>query len=66
MNPRLTLSLDVRSAIAETITNHPELSYQAIAERYSVSLWVIYSIAREAGIRRRRGTAAKAYGKEIS
>jgi len=66
MNPRITLSVEARSAIAEAITSHPELSYQRLAERYSVSLWVVYSIAKQAGIRRRRGTAAKAYGKETS
>jgi DeoR/GlpR family transcriptional regulator of sugar metabolism len=66
MNPRITLSEEARSAITKTITTNPELSYQRIAERYSVSLWTIYSIAKEAGIRRSRGTAAKAYRKEAS
>lgn len=66
MNPRITLYDKMRSAIAEVITNQPELSYQRIAEHFSVSQWAVYSIAKQAGVRRRRGTAATAYRKETS
>ena len=66
MPERKLLSEENRTAVTKAITNHPELSYQQIARRHSVSIWTVYCLARKAGIRRLRGTAAKAYGKENS
>lgn len=58
---RFTRTKQKIPAILALLQTQPELSYRQVAALFSVGEVTVIGIAKEAGITRRRGRAAKAY-----
>jgi hypothetical protein len=52
------------AAIRDVIVENPTLSYGAIAVSLGCSRWLVYTVAVEFGVRRRRGGGSPARRKE--
>jgi hypothetical protein len=55
-----------REEIIATVQNHPELGFIKIAEILNLSASTVMSVAKRAGITRRRGKASPAYQRGVT
>ena len=55
---RKTSTARAHAAIRDVIVANPALSYQQIAELLGCSRWLVYRVAVEFGVRRRRGAGS--------
>ena len=51
------------AAIRDAIVSNPNLRYEDIAALLGVSTWLVYTVAKEFGIRRKKGAGSPAFNK---
>src|SRR5208282_1269690 len=52
-----------RAAVRDVIVANPNLRYEDIAALLGVSTWLVYTVAKEFGIRRKKGAGSPAFNK---
>ncbi len=56
----------IREAIRDAVIKHPEMSYDAIGEQFSCCRLTVIAIAKQGGIKRKRGAGAPSFRHAIA